>query len=53
MKRYDETEKKEKQDEEFVKVLQKDEKLKNFFISNYSPGTDAADDEKFISYAFS
>lgn len=53
MKRYDETEKKEKQNEEFVKVLKKDDKLKNFFLQNYVPGTDPADDEKFIAFSFS
>lgn len=53
MKKYDETEKAEKQNEEFVKVLKKDNKLLTFFIENYSPGTDANDDTKFISYEFS
>lgn len=53
MKRYDDSEKVEKQNEEFVKVLNKDEKIRNFFIQNYSPGNDPSDDEKFISYTFS
>lgn len=53
MKRYDDTEKKTKQNEEFVNVLKKDDKLKNFFLENYVPGTDAADDEKFIAFSFS
>lgn len=53
MKQYDSKEKNEKQNEEFVKVLKKDDKLLNFFIENYQPGADAQDDEKFISYEFS
>uniref|UniRef100_A0A7S3CKD3 Uncharacterized protein n=1 Tax=Strombidium rassoulzadegani TaxID=1082188 RepID=A0A7S3CKD3_9SPIT len=53
MKKYDQKEKAEKQNEEFVKVLKKDDKLLNFFIENYQPGADQADDEKYISYEFS
>ena len=53
MKKYDETEKAEKQNEDFVKVLKGNDKLLSFFIENYSPGQDQADDEKFISYEFS
>ena len=53
MKKYDETEKAEKQNEDFVKVLKGNDKLLSFFIENYSPGQDLADDEKFISYEFS
>ena len=53
MKKYDEKEKAEKQKEDFVKVLKGNDKLLSFFIENYSPGSDAADDEKFISYEFS
>ena len=53
MKQYDIKEKAEKQNEEFVKVLKKDDKLLNFFIENYQPGADQQDDEKFISYEFS
>ena len=53
MKQYDEKEKKEKQNEEFVKVLNKDEKIRSFFLQNYNPGIDQADDERFISYEFS
>lgn len=53
MKAYDNKEKSEKQNEEFVKVLKKDDKLLNFFIENYQPGADAQDDEKFLSYEFS
>jgi hypothetical protein len=33
--------------------LKSDTKLKNFFIQNYTPGADTADDEKFISFEFS
>lgn len=44
MKKYDQTEKIEKDNEEFVNVLKKDEKLLNFFVENYSPGTDYNDD---------
>ena len=40
MKYYDIKEKAEKQNEEFVKVLKKDDKLLNFFIENYQPGAD-------------
>ena len=38
MKKYDETEKAEKQNEDFVKVLKGNDKLLSFFIENYSPG---------------
>ena len=53
MKKYDENEKVEKQNQEFVKVLNNDDKIRNFFLQNYNPGADAADDEKYISYVFS
>ena len=53
MRKYDENEKKEKQNQEFVTVLSKDEKIRSFFLQNYNPGIDAADDERFISYEFS
>ena len=53
MKKYDTEEKNTKQNEDFVKVLKKDDKLLNFFIENYQPGADASDDEKYISYEFS
>lgn len=53
MKKYDENEKKEKQNQEFVKVLSNDEKIRNFFLQNYNPGSDQADDERYISYVFS
>ena len=53
MKKYDENEKEEKQNQEFVKVLNKDEKIRNFFLQNYNPGADSADDEKYVSYVFS
>lgn len=53
MKKYDENEKKEKQNEDFVNVLNKDEKIRSFFLQNYNPGMDQADDERFISYEFS
>ena len=53
MKRYDTEEKNVKQNEDFVKVLKKDDKLLNFFIENYQPGADPSDDEKYISYEFS
>lgn len=53
MKKYDQKEKAEKQNEDFVQVLKKDSKLLNFFIQNYQPGADTADDEKYISYEFS
>ena len=35
MKKYDTEEKNTKQNEDFVKVLKKDDKLLNFFIENY------------------
>lgn len=53
MKKYDENEKVEKSNEEFVKVLSEDEKIRTFFLQNYNPGADQADDEKYISYVFS
>lgn len=53
MKKYDENEKVEKQNQDFVKVLGSDEKIRTFFLQNYNPGADAADDEKYISYVFS
>lgn len=53
MKKYDNQEKTSQQNEDFVKVLKKDEKLLNFFIENYQPGADPSDDEKYISYEFS
>ena len=53
MKKYDENEKEEKQNQEFVTVLNKDEKIRNFFLQNYNPGADSADDEKYVSYVFS
>ena len=34
-------------------MLKKDEKLLHFFIENYQPGADLADDEKYLSYEFS
>ena len=53
MKAYDTKEKATTENEDFVKVLKKDDKLLNFFIENYQPGADASDDEKYISYEFS
>ena len=53
MKRYDDKENKIKKNEEFVKVLKKDDRVGNFFVQDYTPGTDKQDDEKFISYEFS
>ena len=53
MKKYDTQEKNVKQNEDFVTVLKKDDKLLNFFIENYQPGADPSDDEKYISYEFS
>lgn len=53
MKKYDQNEKVEKQNEEFVSVLQKDDKLKSFFLDNYTPGYNEQDDQKFVSYTFS
>ena len=53
MKKYDLQEKNQKQNEDFVQVLKKDEKLLNFFIENYQPGTNQIDDEKYVSYEFS
>ena len=53
MKKYDTEEKNTQQNEDFVKVLKKDDKLLNFFIENYQPGADVSDDEKYISYEFS
>ena len=53
MRQYDEKEKVEKQNQDFVKVLNKDEKIRSFFLQNYNPGIDASDDERFISYEFS
>ena len=38
MKKYDQTEKVEQQNEEFISVLKKDDKLKSFFLDNYTPG---------------
>lgn len=53
MKKYDQQEKVEKQNQEFVKVLKSDEKIRKFFLENYNPGTDNADDERYISFVFS
>ena len=53
MKKYDQVEKTQNENEEFVNVLKKDEKLLNFFVENYSPGNDYNDDQKYISYVFS
>ena len=53
MKQYDDKEKKLKENEEFITVLKKDDHLSTFFLENYTPGSDNADDEKFISYVFS
>ena len=53
MKKYDEKEKIEKQNQDFVKVLKSDDKLQKFFLENYNPGADPADDEKYISFEFS
>lgn len=53
MRKYDEKEKVEKQNQDFVKVLKSDEKIQKFFLENYNPGADQADDEKFISFEFS
>lgn len=53
MKKYDDNEKVEKSNQEFVKVLTNDEKIRNFFLQNYNPGADPADDEKYVSYVFS
>ena len=53
MSKYDTQEKDQKQNEEFVNLLQKDEKLRRFFEDNYQPGADATDDEKFVSFEFS
>jgi hypothetical protein len=40
MKRYDDKENKIKKNEEFVKVLKKDDRVGNFFVQDYTPGTD-------------
>ncbi len=53
MEDYDKKEVKQKQDEEFINVLKTDDKMLNFFVENYAPFADKADDEKFISYEFS
>ena len=53
MKKYDQQEKVEKQNQEFVKVLKSDEKIRKFFLENYNPGSDPADDERYISFEFS
>lgn len=53
MKKYDDKEKIEQQNQDFVKVLKSDEKIQKFFLENYNPGSDPADDEKFISFEFS
>tara|TARA_B110001450_G_C17476701_1_gene422487 strand:- start:364 stop:537 length:174 start_codon:yes stop_codon:yes gene_type:complete len=53
MEDYDKKEQKQKQDEEFINVLKTDDKMLNFFVENYNPFADKADDEKFISYEFS
>ena len=53
MEDYDKKEKKQQQDEEFINVLKSDDKMLNFFVENYNPFADKADDEKFISYEFS
>ena len=53
MKKYDQKEKIENDNEEFINVLKKDEKLRNFFVENYTPGFNEADDNKFVSYEFS
>ena len=53
MSKYDTNEKNVKQNEDFVKVLKKDDKLLSFFIENYQPGADPSDDEKYVSYEFS
>ena len=53
MAKYESDEKKQKADEEFIKVLKTDDKLLNFFVENYNPGADKMDDEKFVTYEFS
>ena len=53
MAKYDSTEKTEKADEEFIKVLKTDDKLLNFFVENYNPGADKQDDRKFVTFEFS
>ena len=53
MAKYDNDEKKEQQNVEFINVLKQDDKILNYFIANYNPGLDEADDEKYIAYEFS
>ena len=53
MDKYDKQDDNEKQNQQFVNLLQNDNKLRQFFEDNYAPGADSADDEKFISYVFS
>ena len=53
MKKYDDNEKIEKQNQDFVKVLNEDEKMKSLFLQNYNPGSDATDDDKYVSFVFS
>lgn len=33
-------------------MLKSDEKIRKFFLENYNPGTDKADDDRFISFEF-
>lgn len=53
MKKYDHQENIEKQNEEFVTTMKQDDKLRSFFVENYTPGFNDQDDQKFISYEFS
>tara|TARA_B110000503_G_C6941001_1_gene326928 strand:+ start:255 stop:608 length:354 start_codon:yes stop_codon:yes gene_type:complete len=53
MKKYDQKENVEKQNEEFVTTMKHDDKLRSFFVENYTPGFNDQDDQKFISYEFS